>query len=188
MEGDLNLIKELQSGEEFSNVLERIISSNLTSDFWTITLPSKLETSSRRSPLLSAFIAAQIKLKSSALFSHKFIFDLLDPSIQTKKKFMDYHHLFPRAWLEKQGVKDDTLINQIANLTFLEWPDNIRIKDNPPEYYVPTIKGRFSENDWRNMLDLHALPLGWEQMGYIEFLEQRRILMAGIIRRGLESL
>jgi hypothetical protein len=38
------------------------------------------------------------------------------------------------------------------------------------------------------MLDLHALPSGWENMGYDEFLEERRKLMAGLIRQGFETL
>jgi hypothetical protein len=34
----------------------------------------------------------------------------------------------------------------------------------------------------------HALPDGWEHMAYTEFLSQRRILMAKVIRRGYERL
>jgi hypothetical protein len=38
------------------------------------------------------------------------------------------------------------------------------------------------------MHDLHALPAGWDAMGYEDFLDVRRRLMAGVIRRGFESL
>jgi hypothetical protein len=38
------------------------------------------------------------------------------------------------------------------------------------------------------MHEMHALPEGWETMPYPEFLEARRKLMAGIIRRGFEAL
>jgi hypothetical protein len=38
------------------------------------------------------------------------------------------------------------------------------------------------------MGELHALPEDWQEMDYPDFLEQRRHLMADIIRRGFESL
>jgi hypothetical protein len=38
------------------------------------------------------------------------------------------------------------------------------------------------------MHELHALPDGWEEMDYAQFLAARRGLMAGITRRGFETL
>ena len=38
------------------------------------------------------------------------------------------------------------------------------------------------------MQTMHALPEGWETLGYDDFLDERRPLMAQIIRRGFESL
>jgi hypothetical protein len=38
------------------------------------------------------------------------------------------------------------------------------------------------------MHELHALPEKWETLSYQTFLVERRKLMAGIIRRGFESL
>lgn len=38
------------------------------------------------------------------------------------------------------------------------------------------------------MNDLHALPQGWDEMSYGDFLVNRRKLMADIIRRGFETL
>lgn len=70
----------------------------------------------------------------------------------------------------------------------LEWPENIAISDAPPTEYVPEIRKRFSNADWVAMHDLHALPDGWELMEYPVFLEERRNLMAGVIRRGFETL
>jgi len=35
---------------------------------------------------------------------------------------------------------------------------------------------------------LHALPVGWEQLEFKEFLERRRVLIAGIIREGFATL
>ena len=50
------------------------------------------------------------------------------------------------------------------------------------------MQARFSQEAWSKMCELHALPTGWEKMKYEEFLIQRRLLIAQIIRRGYEAL
>jgi hypothetical protein len=190
MDGDLNRVKDLETAADFVAALQRIIDDTLTSDFWSITLPNALETSSARSPELFAYIAAQNKLAAPVLFSHKRVSDLLDPAIKEKKKALDRHHLFPRAWLESQGVDDLKKINQVANFALLEWPTNIEISDTPPSVYVPRVRSamRFSDAEWGRMQEMHALPAGWDSLSYDEFLRQRRLLMAALIRRGFETL
>ena len=113
---------------------------------------------------------------------------MLDPAIKTKKKALERHHLFPRAWLESQGVDDLKKINQLANFALLEWPENIDISDTPPTEYVPQIQPRFPSDEWARMHEHHAMPENWHQMPYETFLQERRKLMAGIIRRGFETL
>lgn len=188
MDSDLNRIKGIQEATDFIHALEAIMANELTSDFWTISLPAAMETSSVRSPELFAFIAAQNLLGAPVLFSHKKIHDLLDPTIKTSKKPLEWHHLFPRGWLESQGINDLKIINQQANLALLEWPDNLSISDAPPYDYVPKVQERFNSNEWEKMLDLHGLPAGWEKMDYHNFLLERRRRMADIIRRGFELL
>ncbi|HZM28606.1 MAG TPA: hypothetical protein VFB89_14760, partial [Gemmatimonadales bacterium] len=188
MDGDLNRVRDLPSADAYVGALERIIASTLTPDFWTITLPNALDSSSARNPELFAYHASQNKLGAPVLFSHKRIADLLDPALKTKKRATERHHLFPRAWLERQGITDLKLINQTANMAFLEWPENLEISDKPPQEYVPLMRARFSDEDWKRMCQMHALPDGWETMGYEEFLAARRPLMAQIIKRGLEML
>jgi hypothetical protein len=143
---------------------------------------------SARNPELFAYIAAQNRLGAPVLFSHKSVSDLIDPALQMKKKALERHHLFPRAWLERQGVNDIRIVNQMANFALLEWPDNLGISDDPPSEYVPQVRKRFSNGDWEAMCDMHALPEGWERMDYQDFLPRRRQLMAGIIRRGFGKL
>jgi hypothetical protein len=188
MDQDLNRVKGLPDGDAFVDVLERIIADTLTNDFWTVNVPNELETSSARSPAMFTYYAAQIRLGAPVLFSHKTVESMLDPSIQAKKKALDVHHLFPRAFLEAQGVEDMKRINQTANFAFLEWPDNIEISADDPRVYVPVMRERFSDDDWSKMTELHALPEGWEEMDYETFLSQRRSLMADVMRRGYESL
>lgn len=188
MDGDLNRLKGIKSAEEFTATLDDVMASELTNDFWAITLPADLDSSSARNPELFAYIAAQNKLSAPVLFSHKKVPELLDPSLKTTKKSLERHHLFPRAWLAKNVSDDLKQINQQANYALIEWPDNIDISDDPPPEYVPKIRARFSPEDWQRMHDLHALPENWESMDYTDFLTERRKLMAAIIRRGFESL
>lgn len=195
MDADLNRIKDLPDADAFTSSIEKIIGDTLTSDFWTITLPNILETSSARSPALFAFYAAQSKLGAPVLFSNeKRVSELLDPYIRPKRKPLERHHLFPRAWLESQGITDMKLINQVANFALLEWIEHSKISDTPPHEYEATIrndaskKKGFDPEKWATMYELHALPEGWSQLPYMEFLKQRRVLMAQIIRRGFEAL
>jgi hypothetical protein len=188
MDSDLNLVKNLPDGDAFIATLSKIIQDTLTHDFWAITLPNALDTSSARSPALFAYYAAQNVLNAPVLFSNKRIPALLDPALRTKKKALDRHHLFPRGWLESQGVQDLKLINQAANFTLLEWPDNINISDTPPSTYVPLMRLRFAPDAWNEMCRLHALPDDWENLTYDEFLLRRRVLISSIIRQGFEAL
>lgn len=188
MDGDLNRLKEVQDGDGFIHLLESLMANELTNDFWSVTLPSNLDSSSARNPELFAYTAAQNRLGAPVLFSHKKVSDLIDPSIKTKKKPLERHHLFPRAWLESNGVDDLKQINQVANFALLEWPDNIGISDSAPDVYAPEIQKRFSTGEIESMYQHHALPTDWHKMPYNDFLEARRKLMAAIIRKGFESL
>ncbi len=188
MEEDLSRVKGLDSPDEFVERLNSVIGSTLTNDLWAITLPARLETSSANSPILMAYHASQNLLGAPALFSDKKIGDLLDPAIKSTKRAVEKHHLFPRAWLQANDVKDRKVINQAANFAYVEWPDNVSISATPPKEYVPLIRKNIDASAWERMSQLHALPDGWEAMPYDEFLRARRPLMAGVIRRAFESI
>ena len=115
MDGDLNRLDGLADGAAFVALLDQIIASELTSDYWGITLPAALDSSSARNPQLFAFVAAQNRLNAPVLFSHKKVGDLIDPAIKSHRKALERHHLFPRAWLERNGVDDLKQINQIES-------------------------------------------------------------------------
>src|ERR1019366_2983760 len=188
VEADLARVKDSTTAEQFIGTLESLMTSTLTNDFWSITLPAELETSSARSPAAFAFYAAQALLGAPVLFSQKRVAELLDPSIRSTKKALDRHHLYPRKWLESNGVTDAKAINQAANFALVEWPDNIAVGKQSPSKYVPELKARFTTGAWDRMQSLHALPDGWETLGSDDFLDERRPLMARINRRGFESL
>ena len=108
--------------------------------------------------------------------------------MQTKKKPLERHHLFPRAFLEASGINDLRHINQMANFALLEWPDNISISDDAPSSYVPKILARFGVDAAQQMMQDHALPEGWETLAYDEFLIARRSMMATVIQKGFGAL
>lgn len=190
LDGDLTRFRNIQNVEMFISELENMIGSMLTNDFWEITLPNRLDNSSARNPNLFAFIAAQNKLCARVLFSTKTVRDLIDPALQTVKKALERHHLFPKKYLERQGIEDQRMINQMANYALLEWPDNIDISDAKPSDYVSLVlKTRnINQEEWKRMCYEHALPENWEKMPYESFLSARRKLMAAMIRKGYESL
>lgn len=189
IESDLNRIKDLKSKDEFLAVLEKIINDTLTRDFWDITLPNSLDSSSARNPAYFAYLAAQNKLGAPVLFSkNRKIFDMLDPTVRANRKALEKHHLFPRGWLEEEGVTDLKLINQVANFALIDWGTNGDISDTAPREYVSIIKKQFDVGDWEKMCSCHALPEKWEEMAYGQFLEQRRKLMSKIIKQGFESI
>lgn len=190
MDADLNRLKNIKDAEGFVRALDELIASEFTEDYWKITLPNELATSSSRSPQLFAFIAAQNRIAANVLFSHKLVPDLIDPSLNTVRKPLERHHLFPKAWLISNGIKDQKETNQIANYALLEWPENLAISDLPPSEYLPQIEERYAENPskWQQMNLDHGLPENWHQMEYSKFLTERRKLMAEVIRRGFMTL
>lgn len=109
MDGDLNRLKEVKDAADFRRLLDELMTNELTNDFWTTTLPANLDSSSARNPELFAYVAAQNRLNAPVLFSHKKVSDLIDPSIKSKKKALERHHLFPAstwsAWAWTTGSK-----------------------------------------------------------------------------------
>lgn len=190
-EKDLNKIKDFTSNT-FVDGLEKIINDNLTNDFWETTLVSQMETSSAQSPEANAFYASLNKLGSPILFSRKLVGDLYDPSLKLKKGRLEKHHIFPRNYLiSKYGFdsnKDKSKINQIANLTFLEFEDNIEISDTNPSEYYALVKKRFSESELNEMLIQHAIPNNFYELEYDDFLQKRRQLMAVVIRKAFNKI
>ena len=189
MEDDLSEVRDLKGADEFVDVLEDMIESMLTNDYWEITLPRDLETSLATAPAARAYIAAQIKLGAPVLFSDRRLVDLYDPTLRTQRKPIEAHHLFPKNYLKsKLHISETKQVNQAANLAYLEWPDNLAVSDDAPADYVPKLRSHFTAPTFDAMTRFHALPPNWETLGYDDFLQQRRRLMAALIRRGFEAL
>jgi hypothetical protein len=151
MEADLARLRGITSGVEFVQILNQICDTSLTSDFWTITLPNELATSSAQSPSLYAYYASLILLNAKALFSKQLVFDLTDPSVHSNKAAVERHHLFPKAHLQSIGITQTRDINQIANYALIEWGDNVKISNQNPAEYVPKLAQKFGNEELREM-------------------------------------
>jgi hypothetical protein len=188
MEFDLARFRDIKDGHQFISILEQICDITLTNDFWNVSLPNDLATSSPRSPSLFAYHAALVLLDARALFSKARVSELLDPALLAKRSAVERHHLFPKGYLKTIGLTSTRDTNQIANYALVEWGDNTRISDQPPAEYLPELKARFDTDELSRMNRWHALPENWEHLDYRDFLEKRRELMAQIIAEGYQTL
>jgi len=188
MEQDLALLRGVSTLEACVGVLDQQIDAVLTRDYWEVTLPNNLETAAARNTGQFAYYAALRILDARVLYSKMKVADLLNPSIQAKKAAVERHHLFPRRYLQRVGISEKRLINQVANYALVEWSDNIAISDRPPRDYVPELEKRFTSDELRQMYAWHALPDGWYEMDYATFLKERRKRIAQVIRNGFEKL
>lgn len=189
IESDLARLRPLIQGDAagFCSELDRVISANFTGDYWDITLPTRLETSSSRSPALFAYWAALNLLDAQVLFSDQKIRDLMDPHT-TAPRAIERHHLFPRKYLEGLGITATTQVNAIANMAFLDWPENAKIGAQGPADYWGPMTISLADDVVTRQRYWHALPQGWEQLSYSEFLEKRRQLIAHVIHDGYKTL
>ena len=184
VEEDLSRLCSATNGEQFLQNMNDTLSSTLTNDYWQQTLPAELETSAARTPVLSAYLAAQCILDAKALGSTLLVSKLLDPALKGGKAFIEKHHLFPKNYLAKLGIADVRDTNQVANFAYIEWTDNLNISDAAPCDYWPTLSGKIAPETAR----LNALPDNWHQRDYTTFLKERRKLMAAVIREGYDKL
>lgn len=187
-EADLSLVRDLPDGEAFVARLREMCRTTLTNDYWDITLPSQLATSAARSPSLFAYQAALVKLDAPVLFSPMKMAQMVDPAVKGSKVALEQHHLFPRKYLEEQGITDRKAINQIANFAAVEWPDNIKIGKQGPSSYVPALDAVMKGEERSRVYKLHALPPLWWEMPYEQFLAARRQRMAQVVREAWSVL
>ena len=188
MEADLARLRSIRTGDDFIRTLDQIIFDTLTEDFWNITLSNSLATSSARSPSLFAYYAALNLLDAQVLFSQMKVSKLIDPALKAKKSAIERHHLFPKNYLKKLDITELRDTNQIANYALVEWTDNIDISDEAPSKYLPRYLKRLDDRERKRMYYWHALPEGWENMEYEDFLISRRKSIANVIRDGFDRL
>lgn len=186
----LNELTELDKNEDsFREYINKKLRLASTDDYFEQILPEELSTSSTNSPAWNAYIAALSVMDVKALFSDLKVSLLFSGNLDGTKKSVERHHLFPKEYLHKIGITDDKDTNQIANYAYIEWHDNIDISDEPPMEYYPKMVSLYVPQDrMEELKTVHALPDKWYELDYKEFLNQRRKLMASVIKRGYETL
>ena len=192
MSRDIRLIVE-KGFRQFALEAE---ASALSDTFWQVTLPQNLETTSVNSPAFNVFLAAQDYLKSSSmLMKGTMISDLITIS-------GDVHHIFPKAYLKKNGIDNKGRYNQVANYTYLDTQVNKAISDDAPCEYFGLILEQCrtqdlqignitNENELMTNLAENAIPgdvITMDVTDYDKFLEKRRLLMAEMIERYYKAL
>lgn len=148
-----------------------------------------LAVSGRGNNAWNAYVAALNILNAKILFSKSnlLVSKLFEPGTDGKRKSLEKHHLFPKAYLKTLGY-NDAKINQMANYAFIDWKDNMEILDEAPAIYYPVVCEGRSPEEIQKMEEENALPHGWENMSYEDFLIERRKLMATKIKQAFEIL
>lgn len=180
-------LRSVHTADEFVAYLEQTIASKFTDDYFSVTLPNELNTSSAISPAWYGYVAAQIVLNNPMLFSTSALTPYLIPGASGTKNAVDKHHIFPKNYLAQIGYDNDRDRNQAANFTYLDYVTNIDISDDAPAVYIPRYKDKLGA-DFETHCKNHALPQNFETLNYMEFLAQRRVLMAQLIKKAFYRL
>ena len=129
MDMDIKRIKE----KGFLNYFNEVESANLSDTFWNIALVQNLETSVINSPYFNLYLASQIHDGDDALFTSGSKISYLITIIG------DVHHIFPKKYLIKNGIKEKSKYNQIANYTYLDTQVNKAIGEDSPYTYFSEV-------------------------------------------------
>ena len=126
------------------------------------------------------------------MFSEIKLKDYLSPLINSPKKQVEKHHIFPKNYLKKDMKLKQVDFNQIANMIYIDYHVNIRISDMPPHEYWGIVLDECNEST-RNFVSnnyaaAYDLPYEFWNMDYFDFLNQRRKLMANSIKHYYEKL
>lgn len=191
VESHLNSIKDLSTLKEYKDFILSRVNERLTNDYFDITLVGSegLAVSGKGNNAWNAYVAALNIMDAKILFSKSnlLVSKLFEPGTDGNRKSLEKHHLFPKAHMKAQGYTD-AKINQMANYAFIGGKDNMDILDDAPSVYYPIVCEGRSDEEILRMEEENALPHGWENMPYEDFLVERRKLMAAKIKQAFDLL
>jgi len=98
---------------------------------------------------------------------------------------LEVHHVFPKALLYEHGYTKRQ-VNAIANFTFLTQETNLEVSKKNPAEYIPYYEARTP-----GAIESHWIPKNpelWKPENYLEFLAERRKLLAQSANEFLERL
>lgn len=192
MDYDIRRIKE----KGFLAYFAELENATLSDTFWDVALVQNLETSAVNSPYFNVFLASQVHASdNSLLMNGTKVRDLITT-------MGDIHHIFPKDYLQKNGVTEKSKYNQIANYTYLDTTTNIVIGNKAPNDYFQTAFEQCESKSpkYGNIADISVLrdnlaanciPEDIQYMDashYEQFLLNRRKLMAQKIKNYYYSL
>lgn len=168
----------------------------LSDAFWNTVLVQRLDTSVASSPYFLVYLMAQVKRNARGFLSKQITVQSL---IEQRG---DIHHIFPKKYLQKNGIDNRKDYNQIANYVYTQSEINIKIKDDAPCDYMARMKqqvsgegsfygGISSMEDLEANLAENCVPIefmGMDVFDFQVFLDMRRTLMAKYIREYYEGL
>ena len=168
----------------------------LSDAFWNNILVTRLDTSVSSSPFFLVYLMAQVKRGARGFLSEQ-----IDVQSLIEQRG-DIHHIFPKKYLQKNGVTNRKDYNQIANYAYTQTEINIKIKDDAPCDYMGKMKqqvagegsfygGITDMDDLKANLAENCVPEGFMEMDifdYQVFLDMRRNMMAQYIREYYEGL
>lgn len=183
-------IKRIVNAEDIEAFIKNVEDGELSEAFWNNILVTKLDTSVTSSPYFNVYLMAQIRNGDRGfLSSHIDVKTLIEGR-------GDVHHIFPKKYLQNNGLNNRGQYNQIANYVYMQSEINIKIKDKSPDvYFNELIEQCKSEElqygginnlqELNNNLEENCIPkevFNMDINNYNEFLEMRRKLMAEKIR------
>ncbi len=80
----------------------------------------------------------------------------------------EYHHIFPKKYLEKNGIEKAD-VNTLTNICFLTRSDNNRIRDSAPSDYGKSI----DSSRRKEYLNHACIPENFDSMQFDEFVKER---------------
>nr|WP_302569429.1 DUF262 domain-containing protein [uncultured Clostridium sp.] len=183
-------IKRIVEADDIELYIKHIEDGELSDAFWNNILVTKLNTSVTSSPYFNVYLMAQIRNGDRGfLSSHIDVKTLIEGR-------GDVHHIFPKKYLQKNGLNNRGQYNQIANYVYMQSEINIRISDKSPDKYFNELieqcnngeikyGGINNIDELNNNLNENCIPREVFNMNidnYNEFLELRRRLMAEKIK------
>ena len=120
----------MRAPEEFEAYFDREVASQLTDDYFRITLPANLNSNEATGPYWYGFVAAQIVLGAKSFLSTVPLSQILALGASGSKKQADKHHIFPDNYLKQHGQL--TKRSNKGNFAILDYSNNIGISDRSP--------------------------------------------------------
>jgi hypothetical protein len=183
-------VRRFNNANDVEQYVKNVEDGELSDAFWNNILVTRLNTSVASSPYFNLFLMAQIKNSDKGFLSKEVEVRHL---IEERG---DIHHIFPKKYLQRNGIINRGQYNQIANYVYTQQEINIAIKDQSPAEYMEKMKEQCNlkklklgeiedyhllhENLKENCIPDEIYTMDFNQ--FEEFLELRRQLMAAKIK------